>query len=129
MVAKNQEIYISIEPAEYRRQKSLVLGSQMDILNSIKHIQSIQKIKAEKAKMKILLKNLADSIGEDIDNLRAKLPKVKELKQKQEKAPKQEKTKEKIIIEQKELHAISNRKRTIDDELRELQNKIKMLNS
>ena len=125
----SEQIYISIDPQDYKKDKSLILNSQVDILNTIKHLQNLRKIKEDKTKLKSRLRDLSMQINTQIQSLQNKLPEVKIPK------PKTEKIQEKIIRKLKSAnqsieHADIQRKHnSIDDELREIQEKLKTLNS
>ena len=73
---KDSEVYVSFEPAEYKSSRSSLLNTQVDLLNSIKHLQLLRRIKADKARMKNQLKEIGMQIQQNITNLELKFPKV-----------------------------------------------------
>jgi hypothetical protein len=76
MVAKEKPLYISVDEQDYKKSKAGMLNSQIELLNSMKHLHSIKDIKNEKFKIKLRLYSLFSSLSEDFERLDAKLPAV-----------------------------------------------------
>ena len=117
-MVKQKEIYISFDLQEYKQSKSYILQSEVDLLNSIKHLQNLREIIAEKNKEKILLHNLLASLIENLEKLDSKMPNLNIPKSIQKTS---ESTK---ILPEHEKKNIE-----IEKELIEIQRKLKELNS
>ena len=57
-MADKKELYVSIDPAVYRTNKSNVLLCQADLLDAIKRLQNLRVLARQKAKLKIELHKL-----------------------------------------------------------------------
>lgn len=123
----DKELYISLEPQEYRKNKSYVLSSQIDMLTCMKHIQKIKEIHAEKTRYKAVLYELVSSILFDIEKLQTKFPKVAKLPEKKEQKINPE-VKIKLPKEPREQKEHINKSLSIEEELREIQARLKQLN-
>jgi hypothetical protein len=124
MATKNKELYISVNPKTYKKNKENLLKSQISILNLVKHLYELKKIKHEKAKLKSELKRLFSSISEDIKDLDEKLPKPKIPKAFMHK--KDKKAENKNIPN---LIEVPEQDQGIEHELKEIHNKLERLNA
>ena len=122
---ENKDIYISLEQEEYHKNKANLLSTQVDLLNLIKHIQAIRKIRQEKTRLKAHLHAILESIQEDLENIQVALPKPKLPKKIRDKLnpPKMMQS----ITEQ--FEDIEQVDATIEQELLEIQAKLKALNT
>jgi len=128
---KNQDIYISIDPITYKNSKANLLSTQIDLLNIMKHLQNLKKIKREKRKLKKELHQLFQELLKDLENLENHLPNSEIPKQLQAKINTKrtkeiETPKPKIQKQPKPAETID---KTIEQELREIQNKLRALNA
>ena len=122
---ENKDIYISLEQEEYHKNKANLLSTQVDLLNLIKHIQAIRKIRQEKTRLKAHLHAILESIQEDLENIQVALPKPKLPKKIRDKLnpPKMMQS----ITEQ--FEDIEQVDATIEQELLEIQAKLNALNT
>lgn len=118
---EDKALHILFEREEYKRNKENILSSQIDLLNSMKSIQNLTKIKSEKAKLKIKLKKLFSSLSDDLENIQEKIPDPKiprKSKIQSSKKPEIEPDFEEQIKEQ-----------SIENELLRIQEKLEQLNA
>ena len=128
---KNKDIYISINPKKYKENKVKVLSSQMELLNLMKHLQNLKKLRKEKNKIKLELHKLFQELGKDINSLEKKLPKLpipKKIRDKI-KSTKEIELGDKETPEVIEQEPIETVDKTIEQELKEIQEKLEILNS
>lgn len=125
---KKDDIYVSFDRIEYKQSKASLLNSQIDLLNAEKHLQNLKKIKARKAKLKQQLYNLFNNLLTSLENLEDSMP--------DDKIPKSIKNKmteeEKPIIQTSNPEPIkktSPEENHLDQQLQEIQEKLKQLNT
>ncbi|MDO8517002.1 MAG: hypothetical protein Q7S33_02655 [Nanoarchaeota archaeon] len=120
---KDESVYLSFNVQNYAKAKSVILNSEMDLLNSIKHLHNIESINNEEALLKAKLSTLFSSLVDYLEKLEDKLPKNVPKPITEKKFPK----KEKKEVEYKKVkeEKISG----IDRELLDIQKKLEKLNS
>lgn len=124
---KKDDIYVSFDRIEYKQSKASLLNSQIDLLNAEKHLQNIKQIKARKAKLKHQLYNLFNELLTSLENLEDSMP--------DDKIPKSVKnkleTEEKPIIKtpHPQEQTKSPEENQLDQQLQEIQEKLKQLNA
>lgn len=127
MAAKEKPLYISVEPNLYRDSKTGLLNSQIDLLNSMKHLHSLKEIKNEKFQHKMKLFSLFPSLLTDLNKLEQRFPKVASPKEPQiQKVPEFPSIKESPKLKKAKTET---KRHSIEDELLEIQEKLKRLNS
>jgi len=129
-MVKNQELHVAIEFSDYKLNKSNILNSKIDALNVMRGLQTMRQLKEEKAKLKQRLFVLCNQTLQAVQRLENKMPDVKQpklLKTTQEKSEEifEVKTKRMVNIDPE----IEAKKQSIDDELRSIQEKLKIINS
>ena len=72
-----QKVYVSVDYLEYKQGKQDLLSCQVDLLRSLKNLQEIRKIRAEKNKLKLKLARQLSKILKDVESLRGELPQPK----------------------------------------------------
>jgi len=118
-MATKEELYISVSPQNYRSNKSSVLMSQADSLTILKRLHNLKVLARQKHDLKKRLHKLLESVSTTVGNMQEKMPTTK--------MPKEMKSKEQIIKRpKKEMSAKSS---VIEDELMQIQEKLKQLNS
>ncbi|NPE26867.1 hypothetical protein HNV12_02600 [Methanococcoides sp. SA1] len=113
-----EEIYVSITPSMYRQNKSNILLSQADLLQSMKKLQNLRILSVQKHELKKELKKLMSSMLLQTKSLKDKMPKLK--------IPKKMISHERDSVGQK---APSAKKMEIDEELSTIREKLRELNS
>ena len=126
-MAGKEQLYVSIDKEDCENNKVNALKSQIDILNSLKHIENLKKIRARKAHYKIKLKKLLSEIIFLIENIEDKMPAPEIPKSLKEKEKPKKKNKEKPKKKKKKKK--KSRKKEIDEELRYIQGKLNELQS
>ena len=117
---KKQELYVSLETNEYKKSKTDILNSQADLLNMMKYLENLKQIKQEKINLKIKLHTIFTQLIENLKNFEENLPTPK--------VPKSIQDKQKQTQETNPEQPFS-RYEEIEGELREIQEKLKTLNS
>jgi hypothetical protein len=119
-MATTEELFISVSPQEYRKNKSSILLSQTDILLTLKHLQNIKVLTSQKNDLKKKLHKLLSSTLTQIDYLQEKMPTPQ--------VPKtiQKHTNSKSTIKEKTTFS---KRDEIEEELRSIQAKLQKLNS
>jgi hypothetical protein len=115
-------LYVSFENNVYKKSKADMLNSQIDLLNSMKHLHNLRQIKEEKFKAKMRLYSLFSSLVKDIEELDSKMPDVNVPKEKAKKIPVSQS--EPFVKKQKDP-----KQESFDSELRDIQEKLRRLNS
>lgn len=113
-----EQIYISINPTIYRKNKSNILLSQSDLLQIIKKLHNLRTLSVQRSELKNELKKLIISTISKINALQEKMPNPK--------LPKRLIKHEKVISSKK----VPNKKTMeIDEELQAIREKLRELNS
>ena len=118
-MVSEKELYVEIEPGEYKQNKANVLGAQADLLSSVRHLQKLGKLKAQKNNLKTHLYNLFESIKESLEVLEEQMPgphlpkSIAQIPERQEKD----------ILEQ-----YDEKEMRIEQELKEIREKLRVLN-
>jgi hypothetical protein len=116
-MALKEELYLSLEPQVYKKNKSNILENQADLLKTLKKLHTLRVLARQKQDLKKQLQKLLPSIKTEIISIQNKLP-TSEL-------PKTIKpTREKIKIEQS-----LSRQDDIEEELKLIQEKLRQLNN
>ncbi len=112
---KNQDIFISITPQNYRENKKNLLISQINSLDSLKHLKNLKILSTKKSELKIKLSKLLSSLSGDLNKFEENLPDVPKTKR-----AKQSYEDESIIFNEEPD--------VIDNELLEIKNQLNKLN-
>ena len=128
-MASKDEIYVSIDLDEYKKNKANVLASQVDIINSIKHLKKLNQIIQQEKNLKIRLKELFDSVKENLEALEDSIPTATLPKSIREKSTPIKLTEELEPSAQESITEQSNEPSPIDIELEEIQEKLNQLNA
>ena len=118
-MADRKELYVSVDPEIYRANKSNVLLSQADLLDTIKRLQNLKVLARQKAKLKIQLLKLFSSVLADLDKIKGNLPTPKVPKSVQG------------VIEKEDVVGVKvdlSKRAAVDQELMEIQEKLRELN-
>ena len=118
-MASKDELYISITPEVYKKNKSNLLESQADLLNSLKSIHKLKVLARQKRDLKFNLHKLISSVLYKIDLIQEKMPTPKIPK-----ALIHKEEQEKRIVEE-----TPGRQDMIETELQQIQAKLRELNS
>ena len=124
MAQESKSLYISLDYPEYKRNKANLLSTQIDLLNLMKHIQTFKKIRQEKNNLKMQLQVLFEKLAVDLKNINTKFPNPSIPKNLRDKFEPKEKPSFKIVEPEEQ-----NIDKTIDNELLEIQEKLRRLNS
>lgn len=132
---KEKPLYVSIDPQLYKESKSDLLNSQIDLLNSMKHLHNLKQIKEEKFQHKMKLFSLLSSLQPHLDKIEQKLPRVDPQKEPQLKKAKQIQPQQ-LIASTPEIQQtpkipsrIESKRQSIEQELSEIQEKLRRLNA
>jgi len=71
---KDKEIYISFNREEYKKNKSNILNSQVDLLNIAQALQRLKKLRREESILKIQLSRMFSDVLENLDKIEEKIP-------------------------------------------------------
>tara|TARA_Y100000310_G_scaffold336450_1_gene421024 strand:+ start:1023 stop:1433 length:411 start_codon:yes stop_codon:yes gene_type:complete len=136
-MATKDEIYISVNPDKYKKNKANILASQADIINSIKHLRNLNQFIKQEKNLKIRLKELFDSVKENLKMLEGSIPtatipksvrektlSAKPIEDFEETFETSEQTSEQIPVSEEQKQTS-----IVDLELQEIQNKLKQLNA
>ena len=130
-MATKDEIYVSIDLDHYKKNKADILASQVDLINSVKHLKNLNKIIHQEKNLKIRLKELFSSVKENLEALEDSIPTAKLPKSIREKSTLINLTEE-FEPEAQESILEKNRQEKqspIDMELAEIQKKLNQLNA
>ena len=116
-MASKEELFVSISPSTYRENKSNVLKSQADLLQSLKRIHNLKILARQKHDLKKRLNKIISSTTSEIDSLQDKMPtsKIPKSIHKEETKP-----------EPKESFS---KRDDIEEELQTIQEKLRELNT
>ena len=117
----DDSLYVSFSPGEYRKNKSHLLNSKIDILNIMKHQENINRIKSKKSELQAELNHLMSEVSAGLKKIENKIPKPKIPKKLREK----NKTPKKPRLIPEELEDTSQ---SIEQELMEVRGKLRELN-
>lgn len=121
-MATTEELFISIPLQSYRKNKSAILLSQSELLQTLKHLQNLKVLSRQKNDLKIKLHKLFASIVRRTNSLQKKMPtSVLPKTVSNHKIPKPEKE---LIVKK-----TFSKRDEIEDELRLIQEKLQILNS
>jgi hypothetical protein len=111
------EVYVSIERNNYRKNKANMLNCQANLLHSLKILHNLSVSARQKADLKRKLHTTSKNIIKEINLLKEKLPDVE--------LPKEVK---KELKEKKEAKKDYTKRNLIDEELKQIQEKLEKLN-
>ncbi len=117
-MATTEELFISISPEIYKKNKSAILISQSHLLKTLKHLQNMKVLSKQKNDLIIQLYKLFLSLSTQIISIQEKIPTPKipkKIKQKETYLSKKEKT--------------LSKRDEIEEELKLIQAKLQELNS
>lgn len=117
---EKKELYVSIEPGEYRENKANLLNSQADILRLMKHSQEIGGMENQRLKLKIKLYKLFSDLIKKLEELEQKLPTPK--------IPKSITKSSNVSGMDIQIKETSTQYQSIERELLEIQDKLEELN-
>ena len=117
-MATKEELYVSISPEIYKKNKSNILMNQADLLKTLKHLHNLTILARQKRDLKIRLHKLFEIVISEIDLVQDKIPTPR--------VPKAVSKKDEP--EEKEKKSFSRRK-DIEEELKLIQSKLIELNS
>jgi len=117
-MATKEELFISINSEKYRLNKSNILMSQADLLITLKRLHNLKVLARQKQDLKKRLRKLFSSMLSDVKSLQDKMPTPKIPK----KVIKDEDTEEKPKRD-------FSKNNEIENELKEIQEKLRELNS
>jgi len=117
-MASKEELFISISPNEYRQNKSNILMSQADLLQSLKKLNNLRVLARQKHDFKKRLNKLTSSIISEIDSIQDKLP-----------TPRIPKTIQKQETQEIKSKQSFSKRDDIKEELKLIQEKLRKLNS
>lgn len=121
-------LYFSVDSETYKQHKAELLNSQVDFLNSLKHVYTINNLKKEKLQLKMKLYRLFSELSEDLENFEKKFPKVEEQQKKTENLkPLKPLVRQLKQKQEQQKPKPTSKKKTLDDELLEVQEKLKKL--
>ena len=123
-MAEKKQLYIAIDPKEYRVNKTNILRTKADIISIIKHLQELKKIKAEEAQLKSHLHSLFDSVKKTLNKIEAELPTPSIPKSIRQSIEALEDPEDSEVSQEKIQQELS-----IDKELQEIRRKLSELNS
>ena len=115
-MASKEEIYISISPDGYKKNKSNILTSQADLLLTLKRLHNLKVLARQKNDLKKRLYKILSSTLSYIASIQGEMPTPKLPKSIQKEEP--DKLKESF-----------SRREEIENELRLIQEKLQELNS
>ena len=119
MAKKENDLYLMIEPENYKASKRNVLNCEVDLLNSLKRLQSIKRINARQKDLNIMLCRLFSSVSADLDKLEEKIPSPH--------MPKSIQNSETGVSEKKVKRQSNEKMLYLDEELREVQRKLEAI--
>ncbi len=136
-MASKEEIYFSLNREDYKNSKSNILNSQANILKILRHFQNLKVLSRQKEDLKKRLHKLSSSVISEIELIQNKMPSSNIPEEIQIKIQKREETREKQFGEIKPevkpkkivVKRDLNKTQDIEDELKEIQEKLKILNS
>ena len=117
-MASEEELFISINPSTYRENKSNILKSQANLLQSLKRLHNLQVITRQKKDFKERLNKLLLTTISKIDLIQNKMP-----------TPKIPRTIKKYEIQEGKSKELFSKRNDIEEELKLIQEKLKELNS
>jgi hypothetical protein len=117
-MASKEELFVSISPNSYRENKSNILKSQADLLQSLKRLHSLKILARQKHDLKKRLNKLLSSAATELDSVQDKIP-----------TPRVPKSVHKEEEPRPEPKGTFRKRDDIDEELQLIQQKLRELNS
>jgi len=119
-MASKDELYISVEPQNYKISKSNILGSQANLLKILKHFQNLKVLARQKEDLKKKLHKSSESLISQMRIMQEKIPTPKVPRDLQHKEKQEVETNPKKLL---------NKRGSIEEELVNIQEKLDILNS
>ena len=121
-MATTEELFISVSPQSYRRNKSTILMCQSDLLKILRRLQNIKILMRQRNDYKIQLGKLLSSMSKRTELIQGKMPTAQ--------IPEVVLHKGKITVESKaESKKTFSKRGEIEEELQLIQDKLQELNS
>ena len=119
MEETQEDLFLSFDSRESKLGKALILNSEIDLLNALKRLNKIGRLKQQKNKLKLQLHKLTNAILTSMENLEGFLP-----------DPDISEIREKLGDDVEEFDDFDHevKQSSIEKELREIQEKLKKLN-
>jgi hypothetical protein len=117
-MASKEELFVSFSPNAYKQNKSNILMSQADLLQSLKRLHSLKVLARQKHDLKKRLNKLLFSTISEVDSIQDKMPTPK--------VPKSVHKEEEVIPK---IKGVFSMRSDIDEELELIHEKLKKLNS
>ncbi len=117
-MATKEELYISVPPRTYRRNKSSALMSQANLLATLKRLHHLKILARRKNDLKVRLHKLLSTILNEIDSIQDSMP-----------TPKVPKAIQKEELEIKKPKETFSKRNDIEDELMLINAKLQELNN
>jgi len=120
-MASEEELYVLINPDSYRTNKFNILTNQADLLSTLKRLQNLKVLARRKNDLKKKIWKHLITITNSIKTIQKEIPTPQ--------VPKTIKHQEKELNEPKEIQESLTKRNEIDNELTEIQEKLRELNS
>ena len=117
-MSNKEDLYVFIENEGYRNSRSQILESEADLLRIMKNMQNLQILGRQKADLKSHLHTQFEVLLGELNLMERNLPKTPPMRVIEVKE---------ITFEEKEMEL--SKHDSIDAELREIQEKLRILNS
>ncbi len=137
-MATKQELYISLDPQEYKQGKTQILNAELEVITNIRHAKTMKKLAAQKRVLKLRLHKLFENLANSTDFIESHMPTPSIPKSLQNAlTPSQT---PKIVVSRESLSQtakqaaqeaepkMDSEDRRLDYELQEIQAKLRMLN-
>lgn len=131
---KSDEVYLSIGVPTYKHSKSQVLGSQVNLLNSLKRMHNLKVLTRQKHDLKKEFGILLSKFKTQLDEMKESIPKdeiptiIREKeKKKEERESRAKKEAEKKAENMKKKEKSLSKRESIDSELQRIQEKLRSL--
>ena len=114
-----------MEPEEFKNGNTFLLSTQIALLSLIKQLYKIQKLRNKKNKLKQELNSIIEGLNDNFDKMGEKLPempKTKLIRESNHETHKEFHPKKFVFTEE------DRRMANVDEELQEIQDKLKRLN-
>jgi len=120
-MASEEELYVSINPNSYKTNKLNILTNQADLLSTLKRLQNLKVLARRKNDIKKKIRRHLTTIKNSMETIQKEIPTPQ--------VPKTVKPKEKELEEPEEIQESFLKRAEIDNELTEIQEKLRELNS
>lgn len=127
-MTKEKSVYLSFQQDVYKKNKTTNLNAQVDVINSLKHLENLKVLGKKKNELKMRMQRLFENVLEQIESLDKKLPEPKIPKKIKEKLSEPSKDLTEAEIATKELEKNEDLSE-LDKEIQEIQQKLRQLNT